>query len=101
MDVLNALTGNLDREGGAMFPTPAAGARNTQGAPGRGSGIKIGPKRSRVRGLPQIFGELPAVCLAEEMLTPGEGVKADQTNFAVIDRIWNLWRLKILPTLAK
>jgi ribulose-5-phosphate 4-epimerase/fuculose-1-phosphate aldolase len=34
-------------------------------------------------------------------LTPGEGVKADQTNFAVIDRIWNLWRMKILPTLAK
>ncbi|HET7888609.1 MAG TPA: class II aldolase/adducin family protein [Bradyrhizobium sp.] len=34
-------------------------------------------------------------------LTPGEGVKADQTNFAVMDRIWNLWRLKILPTLAK
>jgi len=34
-------------------------------------------------------------------LTAGEGVKADQTNFAVIDRIWNLWRMKILPTLAK
>ncbi|HEX6819800.1 MAG TPA: molybdopterin-dependent oxidoreductase [Ktedonobacterales bacterium] len=73
VDVLNALTGNLDREGGAMFPTPAAGARNTQGTPGRGSGIKIGPKRSRVRGLPQVFGELPTVCLAEEILRPGEG----------------------------
>ena len=34
-------------------------------------------------------------------LTPGEGAKADQTNFAVIDRIWNLWRMKILPGLAK
>ena len=34
-------------------------------------------------------------------LTPGEGLKADQTNFAVMDRIWNLWRMKILPTLAK
>jgi ribulose-5-phosphate 4-epimerase/fuculose-1-phosphate aldolase len=34
-------------------------------------------------------------------LTPGEGAKADQTNFAVLDRIWNLWRMKILPTLAK
>src|ERR1700761_2131464 len=34
-------------------------------------------------------------------LTPGEGVKADQTNFAVMDRIWNLWRMKILPSLAK
>jgi ribulose-5-phosphate 4-epimerase/fuculose-1-phosphate aldolase len=34
-------------------------------------------------------------------LTPGEGVKADQTNFAVMDRIWNLWRMRILPTLPK
>src|ERR1700744_2025149 len=34
-------------------------------------------------------------------LTPGEGAKADQTNFAVMDRIWNLWRMKVLPTLAK
>jgi HCOMODA/2-hydroxy-3-carboxy-muconic semialdehyde decarboxylase len=34
-------------------------------------------------------------------LTPAEGVKADETNLAVIDRIWNLWRMKVLPTLAK
>jgi len=34
-------------------------------------------------------------------LTPGEGEKADKTNFAVIDRIWNLWRMKIVPTLGK
>jgi HCOMODA/2-hydroxy-3-carboxy-muconic semialdehyde decarboxylase len=34
-------------------------------------------------------------------LTAGEGEKADTTNFAVIDRIWNLWRMRILPTLAK
>jgi ribulose-5-phosphate 4-epimerase/fuculose-1-phosphate aldolase len=34
-------------------------------------------------------------------LTPGEGVKADQTNFAVMDRIWNLWRMRVLPSLAK
>ncbi len=34
-------------------------------------------------------------------LTAGEGAKADQTNFAVMDRIWNLWRMKVLPSLAK
>ena len=34
-------------------------------------------------------------------LTPGEGEKADKTNFAVIDRIWNLWRMQIMPALAK
>lgn len=34
-------------------------------------------------------------------LTPGEGAKAEQADLTVIDRIWNLWRMKILPTLAK
>lgn len=34
-------------------------------------------------------------------LTPGEGVKADTTNFAVIDRIWGLWRTRVMSTLAK
>ncbi len=73
VDVLNILTGNLDREGGALFPKAAAGARNTQGTPGTGRGMRFGPKTSRVRGFPQVFGELPAVCLAEEITTPGEG----------------------------
>jgi anaerobic selenocysteine-containing dehydrogenase len=73
VDVLNVLTGNLDREGGALFPRAAAGARNTQGTPGQGRALRFGPKQSRVRGAPQVFGELPAVCLAEEIATPGEG----------------------------
>jgi HCOMODA/2-hydroxy-3-carboxy-muconic semialdehyde decarboxylase len=34
-------------------------------------------------------------------LTPGEGAKADQVNFVVIDRIWNLWKMRVAPTLAK
>jgi ribulose-5-phosphate 4-epimerase/fuculose-1-phosphate aldolase len=34
-------------------------------------------------------------------LTPGEGEKADKTNFAVLDRIWNLWKMRIEPSLAK
>src|SRR5690606_22462506 len=33
----------------------------------------IGRWRSRVRGLPELFGELPAACLAEDIDTPGEG----------------------------
>ena len=77
VDVLNILTGNLDREGGAMFPKAAAGARNTIGIPGRGRGVRFGRWKSRVRGLPEYFGELPASCLAEEIETPGQGqVKA-------------------------
>src|SRR2546430_3532888 len=73
VDVLNVLTGNLDREGGAMFPRAAAGAHNTTGIPGRGRGARFGRWKSRVRGLPEVFGELPAVCLAEEIETPGRG----------------------------
>ncbi len=77
VDVLNVLTGNLDREGGAMFPKAAAGARNATGAPGKGRGVRFGRWKSRVRGLPEYYGELPASCLAEEIDTPGEGqVKA-------------------------
>jgi len=34
-------------------------------------------------------------------LTPGEGTKADAINFAVIDRIWNLWKMRVAPGLAK
>jgi anaerobic selenocysteine-containing dehydrogenase len=73
VDVLNALTGNLDREGGAMFPAAAVAARNTVGAPGRGRGFATGRWQSRVRRLPEVLGELPAACLAEEIDTPGEG----------------------------
>jgi anaerobic selenocysteine-containing dehydrogenase len=73
VDVLNVLTGNLDRAGGAMFTRAAAGASNTKGEPGRGRGANFGRWSSRVRGLPEVFGELPAVCMAEEIETPGDG----------------------------
>jgi anaerobic selenocysteine-containing dehydrogenase len=73
VDVLNTLTGNLDRAGGAMFTRAAAGAANTRGAGGRGRGIRLGRHRSRVRELPEVFGELPVVCLPEEIQTPGPG----------------------------
>lgn len=73
VDVINVLTGNLDAPGGAMFPKAAAFAANTIGAPGKGKGISIGRRRSRVSGAPEVFGELPMTCLAEEIETPGEG----------------------------
>jgi anaerobic selenocysteine-containing dehydrogenase len=73
VDVLNVVTGNLDRPGGAMFARPAAGSSNTRGEPGRGRGAAFGRWQGRVRGLGEIFGELPVACLAEEIETPGEG----------------------------
>ena len=73
VDVLNLVTGNLDREGGAMFPLGAAAHANAAGTPGRGRGASFGRWQSRVRGLDEIFGELPVACLAEEIDTPGDG----------------------------
>src|SRR3954467_3126187 len=77
VDVLNVLTGNLDREGGAMFTLAAAGQANTRGEGPRGRGVRTGRWHSRVRGPPEVYGGLPVVCMAEEIDTPGEGqVKA-------------------------
>jgi anaerobic selenocysteine-containing dehydrogenase len=73
VDVLNVLTGNLDREGGAMFPLAAAAQRNASGPDGTGKGVRLGRWHSRVRGLAEVYGELPVACMAEEMETPGEG----------------------------
>ncbi|MGZ6995460.1 MAG: molybdopterin oxidoreductase family protein [Acidimicrobiia bacterium] len=78
VDVVNVLAGNLDREGGAMFTLPATGGANTGatkpgGTPGVGRGVRFGRRASRVRGLPEFFGELPVVALAEEIDTPGDG----------------------------
>jgi ribulose-5-phosphate 4-epimerase/fuculose-1-phosphate aldolase len=44
-----------------------------------------------------------AVALGGEVnyLTPGEGAKADAINLQVLDRIWNLWKMRVAPTLAK
>lgn len=67
VDVLNVLTGNLDRPGGAMFPCPAVGR------PRRRRPYTTGRWRSRVRGLPEANGELPVATLADEIETPGEG----------------------------
>jgi anaerobic selenocysteine-containing dehydrogenase len=77
IDALNVLTGHLDCEGGAMFPKASAFAVNTMGKPGSGRGVVTGRRKSRVAGAPEVMGELPIGCLAEEIETPGAGqVKA-------------------------
>jgi anaerobic selenocysteine-containing dehydrogenase len=70
VDVINVLTGNLDRLGGAMFPL-APHLRPNPRAGGKGFGV--GRWHSRVRGLPEVKGELPVATLADEIETPGEG----------------------------
>ncbi len=66
---LNALTGNLDREGGVLFTEPAIDFVQT-GLIGRGH---FDLYRSRVRDAPEYGGELPVSVFAEEIETPGEG----------------------------
>ena len=71
IDVLNLLTGNLDRVGGVMFPEPAADLAALLEL--RGLTGELDSGRTRVRGAACFNGERPTACLAEEILTPGEG----------------------------
>jgi anaerobic selenocysteine-containing dehydrogenase len=69
IQVINLLTGNVDREGGALLTSPALNLIQMK---------LMGPGhfdawRSRVRGAPEFSGELPVSVMAEEMLTPGKG----------------------------
>jgi len=73
VDVLNVLTGNLDREGGAMFGKPVAWSFVNLPDPQWADGYVLGRFRSRVRGAPEVLGQFPVSCLAEEIATPGEG----------------------------
>jgi anaerobic selenocysteine-containing dehydrogenase len=68
VDVLNVITGNLDRPGGAMFPHAA---HEPPRRPSRA--FRTGRWHSRARGLPEVMGELPVSTLADEIETPGEG----------------------------
>ncbi len=65
---VNILTGNFDRPGGLMFTLPAIDFLSL---------LKKEAKAlrwfSRVRGLPEVAGDLPTAAMADEMLTPGEG----------------------------
>ncbi len=68
-NVINILTGNFDRQGGAMFPQPALDlVRGPRGKPS-----SYGRYQSRVRKLPFYNGEFPVATMADEILTEGEG----------------------------
>jgi len=67
VDVLNVITGNLDRPGGAMF------SRAAHEQPRSRRQFQTGRWATRVRQLPEARGELPVSALAEEILEPGPG----------------------------
>ncbi|HEX4917248.1 MAG TPA: molybdopterin oxidoreductase family protein [Limnobacter sp.] len=67
--LLNLVTGNLDREGGALVTTPAL---DLIVAPNSRPG-SFGRWHSRVSQRPEVLGEFPSAIMAEEMLQAGEG----------------------------
>ena len=69
VQLINIVTGNLDREGGTMLSSPVIDVV-TKGLVGKGH---FGVWASRVRGLPEFGGELPVSALREEIETPGQG----------------------------
>ena len=78
-DLLNIAAGRLGVAGGALFTTPAFDI----GGFSRFAGLDGHERwRSRVRGLPETFGDLPASVLAEEMETPGPGQIRALVTFA-------------------
>ena len=71
VDVVNLLTGNLDRPGGAMFASSPIGAAPRP--PRSGRGFSVGRWHSRVSGAPEVASEFPTALLPEEIETPGPG----------------------------
>jgi anaerobic selenocysteine-containing dehydrogenase len=69
IQLLNIVTGNLDRVGGTLLTNPAIDVIG-MGLVGPGH---IDRYRSRVRDFPEFGGELPVSVLREEIETPGDG----------------------------
>ncbi|VVP11987.1 Assimilatory nitrate reductase catalytic subunit [Pseudomonas fluorescens] len=67
VQLINLVTGNLDRVGGALCTEPAVDLVAST------SGGHFNKWQSRVSGRPEYGGELPVSALAEEMLTAGDG----------------------------
>ncbi len=70
LDALNVVTGNLDREGGAIFGT---GPIQIEELLHRVGADSYGKFHSRIGGFPEVLGQLPASLMAREITTPGRG----------------------------
>lgn len=78
-DLLNIVAGRLGEEGGYMFSTPAIDATRLLTMPGMDGHNRW---QSRLRKLPETFGDLPSSVMAEEMETPGAGQIRGLLTFA-------------------
>ncbi len=73
VDIVNILSGNLDKVGGAMFSKGAVGQPSTKGKPGSGRGFRMGRATSRVGKHSESLGEFSVAALPEEIETEGPG----------------------------
>jgi len=73
VDVVNVLTGNCDRAGGMLFGKPVAWSVASLPHPDFANGFTFHRWKTRVRGAPEVLGQVPVSCLAEEIATPGPG----------------------------
>jgi anaerobic selenocysteine-containing dehydrogenase len=69
LDTLNAVTGNLDRPGGAVFGDPPIPLDEI----GEKAGLDTyGKTHSRFGNFPDVLGNMPAALMPREITTPGE-----------------------------
>lgn len=73
IDVLAICTGNFDRPGGQMFGNPLNFPIHLLASTKVNGPATFGRWKSRVRGAPEVLGQVPASCMAEEIATPGPG----------------------------
>ena len=71
INVINIVTNNMDKAGGAMFTEAAIDLVFMTGMKGKVGNFDR--YRSRVHDLPEYSGELPVATLADEMIVEGEG----------------------------
>jgi len=71
INILNIITDNFDKKGGALFTLPAIDLVGMAALTGKTGSFDR--RRSRVENLPEFSGEYPVATLSEEILTKGEG----------------------------
>jgi anaerobic selenocysteine-containing dehydrogenase len=70
LDALNVVTGNLDRPGGSIFPSPPI---DLLGVAAKNGMAGYGTKHTRIGNYPDVIGMMPAGVMVEEITTPGQG----------------------------
>ena len=73
VDVVNIVVGKFDRPGGLMWGNPVAWPMAWMASTAKNGEARFGRWQSRVSGVPEVLGQVPAAFLAEEIATPGEG----------------------------